>query len=67
MADKTNGKITNVELEMMFDDVLSKLPYLIKNSGIQAKMLKAKFDNLVGEGFTEAQALEIIKTRPLYE
>lgn len=64
---KTNGKLTNIEMEMAIDEMKRNLPYLIKNAAVQAQFLKAKYDNLVSQGFTEQQALEIIKTRPLYE
>ncbi|KHD86365.1 hypothetical protein NG54_03350 [Heyndrickxia ginsengihumi] len=67
MADKTNGKITNVELEMALDEARGQLPYLIESTVIQGKILKAKFDNLIAAGFTEEQALEIVKARPVYE
>lgn len=36
---------------------------MIESLGPPAKMLKAAFDVLVREGFTEKQALEIIKAR----
>ncbi|MED4977214.1 hypothetical protein NST70_13720 [Weizmannia sp. FSL K6-0777] len=67
MADKTNGKYTNIEMEMAIDEVRRSLPYLIENTAIQAKVLKARYDHLVVEGFKPEDALEIIKTRPLYE
>lgn len=65
--DKTNGKLTNIEMEMAIDEVKKNLPYLIQNAALSAKFIKSKYDSLVAEGFTEKQALEIIKTRPLYE
>lgn len=67
MTEKIIGKMTNIEFEMAIDELESKLPYQLRNISIQAKVFKAKFDSLKGEGFTDAQALEIVKTRPLYE
>lgn len=55
------------EMAMAIEEMTRNLPYFIQNASIQAKVLKAKYDNLVSQGFTEQQALEIIKTRPLYE
>lgn len=66
-VDGVNGKVTNVELEMIVDDLKNKLPYLIQNTAVVAQVMKAKYDNLVSVGFTEKQALEIVKSRPLYE
>jgi len=67
MADKMNGKITNIEMEMALDETKEKLPYLIQNTVLTAKLLKAKYDNLVDAGFTPEQAMDIVKARPLYE
>ncbi|MFP7735496.1 hypothetical protein ACLHDF_19155 [Priestia aryabhattai] len=67
MAEKVNGKVTNVEMEMMIDDLIAKLPYVIKSNAAGAKVLKAKYDSLKEAGFTDEQAMEIVKTRPLYE
>ncbi|KIL72703.1 hypothetical protein [Bacillus badius] len=67
MPDEMNGKITNLEAEMMIDESKEKLPYLIENAKITSKLLKARYESLIAEGFTEKQALEIILTRPLYE
>lgn len=65
--DETNGKITNVEWEMALDNFLAGLPMVLQLIGPQSKILKARFDALIKEGFTEAQALEIVKVRPLIE
>lgn len=67
MTDKSNGKVTNIEMEIMLDEQRAKLPYLIQNYRIQAKLHKARYDSLIEEGFSEQQAMEIVKTRPLYE
>jgi len=65
MADKTNGKLTNVEMEMAVDEMTRGLPYLVKEIQIKSKLLKARYDSLRSEGFTEKQAMEIVKTRPI--
>lgn len=67
MADKANGKVTNIEWEMALDETRRQLPYFIQNASMTAKLLKAKYDSLVAEGFTAEQAMEIVKTRPMYE
>lgn len=67
MVDKVNGKLTNIELEMAIDELERNLPYQLRNISIQAKVFKTKFDSLKAEGFSDKQALEIVKTRPLYE
>lgn len=55
------------ELETAMREMAENLPFLIQSSSIAAKMLKAKYDNLIAEGFNEQQAMEIVKNRPLYE
>lgn len=65
--DKPTGKLTKIELEMALDQMEETLPYLIKRQSQNAKLLKAKFDTLIETGFTEQQAIEIIKSRPLIE
>lgn len=67
MEQKTNGKLTTIEMEMAIDELKRNLPFFIQSAAVTAKVLKAKYDSLVSEGFTEQQALEIIKVRPLYE
>ncbi|MEC1373405.1 hypothetical protein P9D39_03645 [Heyndrickxia oleronia] len=67
MEQITNGKLTNIEMEMAIDELKRNLPYFIQSTAVTAKVLKAKYDSLVSEGFTEQQAIEIIKVRPLYE
>jgi len=62
-----NQKITNIEMEMALDEIKEKLHYIIQLNDYNARVLKAKYDSLVDEGFNENQALEIIKTRPINE
>lgn len=49
------------------NNMISLLPEQIQIYGIQAQALRAKFDALKKEGFTDARALEIVKTRPIFE
>lgn len=43
------------------------LPYVTQEWEVKAKFLKAKYDGLIKEGFTEEQAMQIVKTRPIFE
>lgn len=65
--DKPNGKITRVELELMVDQLLEAVPAALRLYPVQAQALKAKYDALVAAGFDAKQALEIVKTRPIFE
>lgn len=65
--DKPTGKVTRAEMELMLDQVNEMVPVLIRRAASDAELLMAKYKALVVAGFTEAQALEIVKTRPLYE
>lgn len=65
--DKPTGKVTRIEMEVALDYLIESLPVLIRRASIDAQMLKVKYDALVAEGFSKQQALEIVKSRPLYE
>lgn len=65
--DKPNGQYTRVELEMAVDQMVDLLPAQLRAYSVHAQALKAKYDALVKEGFSEAAALEIVKSRPIYE
>ncbi|MFE9078690.1 hypothetical protein [Bacillus mobilis] len=54
---------TNIEFEMMLDNMIQMMPIQIKYFDELSKLYRARFDSLVKEGFTEQQALEIIKSR----
>ncbi|MCU5537266.1 hypothetical protein OCB04_15125 [Bacillus cereus] len=56
-------KYTNVEFEMMLDNMIQMMPIQIKYFDELSKLYRARFDSLVKVGFTEQQALEIVKSR----
>jgi hypothetical protein len=58
---------TSIEFDMMADQILRVVPAQLRLYPEYAKMLKAKYDSLVAAGFTEIQALEIVKARPILE
>ncbi|MBM7580037.1 hypothetical protein [Jeotgalibacillus terrae] len=65
------GKVTNLdtrsEFEKGHDTLMEALPWIMKQFPAQAQALKKKYDLLVEQGFTEAQAMEIVKSRPIWE
>jgi uncharacterized pyridoxamine 5'-phosphate oxidase family protein len=65
--DKPNGKFTRVEAEIAVDQMIEILPAMLRQVPYQAKVFKAKYDALVKEGFTKEEALDIVKSRPLFE
>ena len=58
---------TRNEYEKNIQTMWDMLPYVIQEWEPKSKFLKAKYDGLIREGFTEQQAMEIIKTRPIFE
>ena len=52
------------EPEVSLSRLLAMLPLLAKYAVINAKLHKVKYDALIEQGFTEAQALELCKTVP---
>ncbi|MDZ5608580.1 hypothetical protein U2I54_16135 [Bacillus pseudomycoides] len=58
-----NGNYSNIELEMILDNFVKALPVQLRMQREMSKLYKARFDALVKQGFTEQQALEIVKAR----
>jgi alkylhydroperoxidase family enzyme len=65
--DKPNGKVTGIEMQIALDQLVASLPYIMQKTVHDAKLLKKKYDSLLAAGFTEDQALEIVKARPIIE
>lgn len=67
--NQNNGQpiYTSIEFEIMVDQILKVLPAQMRLYPEYAKALKVKYDGLIAAGFTEQQALEIVKARPIIE
>ncbi|MGG4449628.1 hypothetical protein [Brevibacillus porteri] len=61
--DTPNGKLTPIEWQMLIDGLVAQMPFQIQVYAHSSKLFKARFDALVAAGFTEPQALEIVKAR----
>lgn len=57
--------ISNIKYAQILEDHKHKMPLLSEELGIKAKTMFMYFEKLKKEGFTEQQALEIIKARGL--
>ena len=62
-----NSAALSLEIQMELDNLKSLLPLFLEKHSLNARILKSQFDSLLKEGFSEAQALEIISKRPLIE
>lgn len=63
--DNPNGKITNVEFEMMVDEMIRTIPFQVKYHIELSRLYKSRYDSLVKAGFSKNEALAIIKARGL--
>ncbi|KZE67030.1 hypothetical protein AWM68_19765 [Fictibacillus phosphorivorans] len=63
MSEKPSGKLSNVEFEMMVDEMIRTLPYTIKYHVELSKLYKSRYDSLIAAGFSDKEALEIVKAR----
>lgn len=66
-VDNVRKMDTRNKYEKSIQNMWEMLPYVTQEWEVKAKFLKAKYDGLIKEGFTEQQALEIVKTRPIFE
>jgi len=60
-------QFTQVELEMVVDQFKIGVPALLLLNAEHALIFWSKFEELKKVGFTEAQAMELVKARPLIE
>ncbi|OAH53100.1 hypothetical protein AWH48_12140 [Domibacillus aminovorans] len=65
MGKESIQTFNTIQLERQLEELMRTMPTEIKRIGLMSQYYKARFDSLVKEGFTEAQALEIIKARGL--
>jgi len=63
----TQPSPTPAELKEALADMLAKLPAQLEYVMIQSKIRKKKYDSLVEVGFSEQQALEIVKSTAPFE
>ena len=57
-----NGKGIPDKLKESMIDMKAKMPIFIENIFLLVQLTRAKYNALLAEGFTEAQALELSKT-----
>lgn len=60
-------QFTQVEMEMAVDQFKIAVPAMLLLNAQHALVFWSKFEELQKVGFTEAQAMELIKARPLIE
>lgn len=61
--DKPNGKITGIEWQLMLEEAKRNAQYIIEYWQTDSKIMRARYQALIAEGFSEKEALEIIKAR----
>ena len=61
---RPSDKTINID-KTALDELINGLPQLAATSVVMAKAMKTMFDAYVKAGFTEAQALDVIKARGL--
>lgn len=64
--DLFNKALNEIEAENNFKEFIDGLPNLIKLCTMIAKSEKAYFNELVKEGFSEEQALQIVMAHGIY-
>lgn len=62
---KVSGHFSQIEYEMLKDQMDMELPRAKEMQSYYASILKSKYDALVEQGFTQDQAMQIVCTRPL--
>lgn len=63
----TQPKMSPSEVMAAISEAWALLPAQLEYAMIQSKVRKKKYDSLVEAGFTEQQALEIVKSTPPFE
>jgi hypothetical protein len=66
-SQKPQQPITQIEAEMHADTMKAMIPALLQLAGHNAQLLYTRYVELKKAGFSEKEALEIVKARPLYE
>lgn len=56
-----------VEFEMMVDNIKKVIPAQLQLQALHAQVFYRKYMELKAAGFNDQQALDIVKTRPLFE
>lgn len=69
LADTKANKVQQDKAAMQdaIKVMVELMPEQIKIYALQAQAMRARQDALIKQGFTEEQALEIVKTRPIFE
>jgi len=57
-----NKRVDKADLRASVENLRDSLPELMQNTMLMAQITRAKYNALVKEGFTEAQAIELCRT-----